>query len=156
MINDFHWFKVIKIYFYLGPKSKLFQLYLVGINEPEDLSILSNACAGFLASFFSSIAITPTELIKCKLQAMREVSKQSGGYAVGKTKYIGPVKLTQNIFYAEGITGLFRGLVPTLAREMPGYFFFFGGYEGAYFVNSLSSLESASNDIFLYLNTKVL
>merc|ERR1712150_339373 len=29
----------------------------------------------------------------------------------------------------EGIRGMFRGLVPTFAREMPGYFFFFGGYE---------------------------
>lgn len=25
--------------------------------------------------------------------------------------------------------GLFRGFGPTVAREMPGYFFFFGGYE---------------------------
>ena len=29
----------------------------------------------------------------------------------------------------EGFRGFFRGLVPTFAREMPGYFFFFGGYE---------------------------
>lgn len=29
----------------------------------------------------------------------------------------------------EGIVGMFRGLVPTFAREVPGYFFFFGGYE---------------------------
>ena len=28
-----------------------------------------------------------------------------------------------------GIPGLFRGLSSTMAREMPGYFFFFGGYE---------------------------
>lgn len=28
-----------------------------------------------------------------------------------------------------GIPGLFRGLTSTMAREMPGYFFFFGGYE---------------------------
>lgn len=24
---------------------------------------------------------------------------------------------------------MFKGLVPTFIREMPGYFFFFGGYE---------------------------
>lgn len=28
-----------------------------------------------------------------------------------------------------GVPGLFRGLTSTMFREMPGYFFFFGGYE---------------------------
>lgn len=42
---------------------------------------------------------------------------------------IGPWKLTKDILRNEGIKGMFRGLTPTFAREMPGYFFFFGGYE---------------------------
>lgn len=42
---------------------------------------------------------------------------------------IGPWKLTQKIIQQEGVQGLFRGLGTTIAREMPGYFFFFGGYE---------------------------
>jgi solute carrier family 25 (mitochondrial ornithine transporter) member 2/15 len=42
---------------------------------------------------------------------------------------IGPYQLTKQIIKTEGIKGMFRGLVPTFAREMPGYFFFFGGYE---------------------------
>uniref|UniRef100_A0AAR5NYV4 Mitochondrial ornithine transporter 1 n=1 Tax=Dendroctonus ponderosae TaxID=77166 RepID=A0AAR5NYV4_DENPD len=103
---------------------------ITGVKSSEELSAFSNACAGFLASFFSSIAITPTELIKCKLQAMHEV-KQSTASGVTKVKYIGPVALTQQICRTEGVKGLFRGLVPTLAREMPGYFFFFGGYEAS-------------------------
>ena len=41
----------------------------------------------------------------------------------------GPWMLTRQILREEGIPGMFRGLVPTFAREMPGYFFFFGGYE---------------------------
>ena len=41
----------------------------------------------------------------------------------------GPWLLTQQILHTEGAQGLFRGLVPTFAREMPGYFVFFGGYE---------------------------
>ena len=36
--------------------------------------------------------------------------------------------LTRDILQEEGVVGLFRGLVPTFAREVPGYFFF-GGYE---------------------------
>lgn len=45
-------------------------------------------------------------------------------------KHITPLQLTRQIFKQEGVLGFYRGLGPTLAREMPGYFFFFGGYEG--------------------------
>lgn len=41
----------------------------------------------------------------------------------------GPWSLTKQIVRENGLRGLFRGLVPTFMREMPGYFFFFGGYE---------------------------
>ena len=42
---------------------------------------------------------------------------------------IGPWELTKQIIHQNGFRGLFRGLTSTIAREMPGYFFFFGGYE---------------------------
>jgi solute carrier family 25 ornithine transporter 2/15 len=45
--------------------------------KSEDLSTLANASAGFFAAFFSSFTLCPTELIKCQLQAMREVQMQS-------------------------------------------------------------------------------
>lgn len=89
-------------------------------SNANELSTLGNATAGFLAAFFSSFTLCPTELIKCKLQALHEM-KQS--------KKISPYQLTKQILKAEGIKGMFRGLTPTFAREMPGYFFFFGGYE---------------------------
>lgn len=95
----------------------------------DKLSVTSNATAGFLAAFFSSLVICPTELIKCKLQAMHEIKKQQAH--LGKdVKNMGPFQLTANVFQTEGFKGLFRGMVPTLVREMPGYFFFFGAYEG--------------------------
>lgn len=37
--------------------------------------------------------------------------------------------MTKQILREQGIRGLFIGLTSTIAREMPGYFFFFGGYE---------------------------
>ena len=37
--------------------------------------------------------------------------------------------LTKQIIQESGISGLYRGLTSTIAREMPGYFFFFGAYE---------------------------
>lgn len=99
----------------------------------EQLGTLSNATAGFLASFFSSIAITPTELIKCKLQAMHEKNKADRAAGM-KVNYLGPMKLTSLIVKEDGFVGLFRGIGPTLVREMPGYFCFFGGYEGMYLI----------------------
>lgn len=102
---------------------------LTNTERVENLSTLSNATAGCLASFFSSVAICPMELVKCKLQAMHETQKQQ--LLLGKPfEPVGPLKLTTQIFVQEGATGLFRGLIPLLVREMPGYFFFFGGYEG--------------------------
>ncbi|KAL4703405.1 hypothetical protein ACJJTC_011194 [Scirpophaga incertulas] len=99
---------------------------LTGTESVDQLSTVGNASAGFLAAFFSSFTLCPTELIKCQLQAMREVHVHSAQTAVKVT----PIQLTQQIFRQYGIQGLFRGLVPTIMREMPGYFFFFGGYEG--------------------------
>uniref|UniRef100_A0A1S4G8U7 Uncharacterized protein n=1 Tax=Anopheles gambiae TaxID=7165 RepID=A0A1S4G8U7_ANOGA len=89
-----------------------------------DLSALENATAGFLAAFFSSFTLCPTELIKCKLQALRETAGGGKGRPT-----ISSYALVSQILRTEGVPGMFRGLTSTFAREMPGYFFFFGGYE---------------------------
>jgi hypothetical protein len=52
-------------------------MIIANFQKSEDLSTLANASAGFLAAFFSSFTLCPTELIKCQLQAMREVQMQS-------------------------------------------------------------------------------
>lgn len=96
-----------------------------------DLSTVENATAGFLAAFFSSFTLCPTELIKCKLQALRETASQ-GEAAAGDGKrrpVVSSYALVSQILRTEGVPGMFRGLTSTFAREMPGYFFFFGGYE---------------------------
>lgn len=98
-------------------------------DDVKELSMLSNGTAGFLAAFFSSIAITPTELIKCKLQASYEMQRLELARG-NKVERVGSLEMTVNIFKADGIKGLFRGIIPTLFREMPGYFLFFGAYEG--------------------------
>lgn len=50
-----------------------FVAYLWHVEEVKNLPVIANACAGFLAAFFSTFTLCPTELIKCKLQALREV-----------------------------------------------------------------------------------
>ncbi|KAK0176184.1 hypothetical protein PV328_000343 [Microctonus aethiopoides] len=98
---------------------------ITGKESVKELNTFGNASAGFFAAFFSSLTLCPTELIKCRLQAMREVQMTQDI----KSQRVGPWNLTRQIVKANGIAGLFRGLSSTIAREMPGYFFFFGSYE---------------------------
>jgi len=98
---------------------------VAGVEKVENLNVIANGFSGFLAAFWSSLALCPTELVKCRLQAMRE-SYISGGKEPPK---IGPYKLTRQILKEDGMPGLFRGLTATFTREMPGYFFFFFAYE---------------------------
>lgn len=100
--------------------------HVVKKQKVEDLSPLDNASAGFLAAFFSSLTLCPTELVKCKLQALREVAQIKGQKEFHK---LSTWQMTRDIYRTQGLTGFFKGLTATIAREMPGYFFFFGGYE---------------------------
>uniref|UniRef100_A0A1A9WNG3 Mitochondrial ornithine transporter 1 n=1 Tax=Glossina brevipalpis TaxID=37001 RepID=A0A1A9WNG3_9MUSC len=99
------------------------------IEDSGGLSVLGDASSGFIAAFFTALILCPAELIKCKMQAVNEmkhyVSKDS------KVVTINPFMVTKDILETEGIRGLYRGLGTTFVREMPGLFFFFGGYEGA-------------------------
>ncbi|XP_052796055.1 mitochondrial ornithine transporter 1-like [Mya arenaria] len=102
---------------------------VVGKEHVTHLNPLENALSGGTAAFFSSFTLCPTELVKCRLQAMREMAslgKLEGGLERLK---IGPFGLTKEILQQEGIRGLFKGLTATFMREIPGYVFFFGGYE---------------------------
>jgi len=96
-----------------------------GVNKVENLSTFQNGTSGSLAAFFAALALCPTELVKCRMQAMREQYLQKGQ----EPPRVGPFKLTAQIVKADGVGGLFRGLTPTFMREMPGYFCFFYAYE---------------------------
>ena len=78
------------------------------------------ALCGSGAAFFSSFALCPTELVKCRMQASAQT---------GETVQI--KNLCKKIFFEKSIPGLglFTGLTSTLLREVPGYFFFFYGKE---------------------------
>ncbi|XP_017952310.1 mitochondrial ornithine transporter 1 isoform X2 [Xenopus tropicalis] len=54
-----------------------------------------------------------------------------------------PWSVVRAILSSEGIPGLFRGLSSTWLREIPGYFFFFGGYELS--IDILSQRESSKD-----------
>ncbi|XP_067841989.1 solute carrier family 25 member 15a isoform X2 [Heptranchias perlo] len=113
---------------------------LSGLDSKAELSDVQKAAAGSFASVFASLAICPTELVKCRLQAMHEMTS-SGKLAQGHPSTVWSV--IKNILKTDGPTGLYRGLSSTLMREMPGYFFFFGGYE---FGRSIFTAAGQSKD----------
>ena len=61
--------------------------------------LIYNHLLGFLAAFWSSLALCPTELVKCRLQAMRESHMEQG---LDPPK-IGPFKLTSQILRQVGL-----------------------------------------------------
>nr|XP_043065809.1 mitochondrial ornithine transporter 1 [Drosophila bipectinata] len=105
-----------------------FVTFVVGKEKASELTVVQNACAGSLAACFSTLTLCPTELIKCKLQALREMKHFVEPAHPEDMRT--PWSLTRYIWRTEGIRGFYRGLSSTFIREMPGYFFFFGSYEG--------------------------
>lgn len=86
--------------------------------------VVCGAGAGAAVSFLAC----PTELIKCRLQAQGAgATSGSGSIAL---KYGGPMDVARQVLHSEGgVRGLFKGLLPTMAREIPGNALMFGVYE---------------------------
>ncbi|KAL6471308.1 hypothetical protein MHYP_G00199580 [Metynnis hypsauchen] len=100
--------------------------FTIGLDRGAELSDVQKACSGSVASIFSSLALCPTELVKCRLQAMHEM-EASGKIASGQKSTVWSV--VRNVLRTNGPLGLYQGLTTTIVREIPGYFCFFGGYE---------------------------
>lgn len=92
-----------------------------GVPLTVSQQIICGAGAGTAVSFLAC----PTELIKCRLQAQSTV-----GASVAAVKYSGPMDVVRHVLKSEGgARGLFKGLLPTMAREVPGNAAMFGSYE---------------------------
>ncbi|KAK8492435.1 hypothetical protein V6N12_065881 [Hibiscus sabdariffa] len=99
-------------------------------SEPgAPLTIKQQVIAGAGAGVAVSFLACPTELIKCRLQAQSALAVDTGSATVA-VKYGGPMDVARQVLRSEGgARGLFKGLVPTLAREVPGNAAMFGVYE---------------------------
>jgi len=55
----------------------------------------------------------------------------------------------KDVLRTDGVLGFYRGITSTVLREVPGYFFFFGGYEGTkYLLSKDSQDKELGNFIF--------
>ncbi|TMW90173.1 hypothetical protein EJD97_016115 [Solanum chilense] len=95
-----------------------------GVPLTVSQQVVCGAVAGTAVSFLAC----PTELIKCRLQAQGALA--SVGSAAVAVKYAGPMDVARHVLRSEGgMLGLFKGLFPTMAREIPGNAAMFGMYE---------------------------
>src|SRR2546421_2746750 len=93
---------------------------------------------GAASGAFTSIILTPVELIKCQMQV-----------PISEPGQIGPRPLTliSSIFRHYGILGFWHGQMGTLIRETGGSAAWFGSYEGiTLFFRRMSRIPPTSNE----------
>lgn len=97
-------------------------------SEPgASLTVKQQVVAGAGAGLAVSFLACPTELIKCRLQAQSSLAEAGAISAAALPK--GPMDVARHVMKDAGMKGLFKGLVPTMGREIPGNAIMFGVYE---------------------------
>lgn len=86
--------------------------------------------AGAASGAFTSLLLTPIELIKCKMQVPLHSSHLASGAVYAKTKPPGALQLIRLVFKSHGLLGFWHGQLGTLIRETGGNAAWFGSYEG--------------------------
>ena len=89
-------------------------------SDPLPLSIL--ALCGAASGAFTSILLTPIELVKCQMQVPLS--------SAGSSSSPGPLAIIASVFRHHGISGFWHGQIGTLIRETGGSAAWFGGKEG--------------------------
>ncbi|RMZ89937.1 hypothetical protein DV736_g2829, partial [Chaetothyriales sp. CBS 134916] len=85
---------------------------------------------GAASGAFTSLALTPIELVKCKMQVPASTSPAPAQLSYAVTKPPGPVQIISHIFRTQGLLGFWRGQLGTFIRETGGSAAWFGSYEG--------------------------
>lgn len=80
---------------------------------------------GAASGAFTSLALTPIELVKCKMQ----VPPEAGNVNVS-ARGPGPLAIMASVYRHQGLAGFWRGQLGTLIRETGGSAAWFGSYEG--------------------------
>jgi ornithine carrier protein len=92
-------------------------------NPEKDLPYTALLWCGGAAGAFTSLFLTPIELIKCKMQVPSEP------YGAG-VRRPGIPSVIASVYRHQGITGYWHGHLGTFIRETGGGVAWFGGFEG--------------------------
>ncbi|KAK6366237.1 mitochondrial ornithine carrier protein [Exophiala oligosperma] len=85
---------------------------------------------GAASGAFTSLLLTPIELIKCKMQVPIAPSHLASNLGYTATRPPGPIELIRSVFRSQGVLGFWHGQLGTLIRETGGSAAWFGSYEG--------------------------
>jgi ornithine carrier protein len=89
----------------------------------KDLPLSALVLCGAISGAFTSILLTPIELVKCKMQ-VPFVKPQDA------MRPPGVLSIISSVYRHQGISGFWHGHLGTLIREMGGSAAWFGSYEG--------------------------
>ncbi|KAL9124885.1 MAG: hypothetical protein Q9217_005835 [Psora testacea] len=92
-----------------------------GVSDRKALPMTALLACGALSGAFTSLLLTPIELVKCQMQVPLQVGTARGP---------GPLSIIGNVFRHHGMLGFWRGQIGTLIRETGGSAAWFGSYEG--------------------------
>ncbi len=90
----------------------------LGFHDENNMSISEGMLCGALAGFFNCILVTPSELIKCRLQI--DYKKDTNKHQT--------ITMMKKIWKEGRIIALYTGNIATILREVPAYAAQFGGY----------------------------
>lgn len=99
----------------------MFYSYSLGqkyLNNKIHNTNTKNAISGLISGLIVSIILTPSELIKCKLQ-----------YNLLENKKVAMKSFAKSIYLKYGLIGFYRGNVSTMCREGIGTTIYFSVYE---------------------------
>jgi len=90
----------------------------------QEYSYLEHFLAGAFSGALQACVMSPTQLIKCKLQIQTGKKPEPG-----QVIYNGPVDCVMKIIEQEGLEGLFKGLWITTLRDMWGFAVYYWCYQ---------------------------
>lgn len=112
----------------------------------DELKVFDKLLCGGFSGIFTSIILTPIELVKCKFQVenLKNLNKVNC-----KTKSI--PQITLELFRARGLKGLWKGHMATTLRECGGSMAWFGNYELIidYFANGEKNYKPKVHELIL-------
>ena len=97
------------------------QATLIPLASGTSLPLSALVACGAASGAFTSLLLTPIELIKCKMQVTLSPSS---------LRAPGPLSIIASVFRHHGLFGLWHGQLGTLIRETGGSAAWFGSYEG--------------------------
>lgn len=115
--------------------------------ERAPLPLSALVTCGAASGAFTSLLLTPIELVKCQMQIPLSASRLKGP---------GPISVISAVFRNHGFLGFWHGQLGTLIRETGGSAAWFGSYEGVsavcrvYNTRSTSTPSDISESLPLY------